>query len=156
MQDCRERGLFTIDLETSTRQTALNEGAQDDERDTYHALSRSLCEEHGIAYGGRPLGQRNPHSSRRTGKPSTWRKGAGDRGVLKPGEYSVDTEQGRYGPIPNAPRNALSGVAELCRGLWRAGYIAKDVRPVRGGATGDRWLRDLTAPVVYSTRFGYT
>jgi hypothetical protein len=42
---------------------------------------------------GRTEAGRSPHSSLRTGKPSTWRRGVGDRGVLKPGEYSVDTEQ---------------------------------------------------------------
>jgi hypothetical protein len=74
---------------------------------------------------------------------------------LKPEEYSVYTEQGPIGPIPNAQRNMLSGVAEIGRGLRRAGYITKGVRPVRRGAAGNRWLRGHTAPVVYSTpRFG--
>src|SRR5258708_23334571 len=43
------------------------------------------CWDHRIAYGGRPLGQRSFHSSRRrhdlsrrTGKPSTGRREAGD------------------------------------------------------------------------------
>ena len=75
---------------------------------------------------------RSPRSSLRTGKPSTWRRGAGGRGVLKPGEYSVDTESRAVMVLnPNVQKNALSGVAEICRGLWRAGYIAKGVRPVR-------------------------
>ena len=36
-----------------------------------------MSPERGIAYGGRPLWQRSPRSSPRTGKPSTWRRGAG-------------------------------------------------------------------------------
>jgi hypothetical protein len=32
----------------------------------------------GIAYGARALGRRSPHSSPGTGKPSTWRRGAGN------------------------------------------------------------------------------
>jgi len=74
---------------------------------------------------------RSPRSSLRTGKPSTWRRGAEDRGVLTPGELPVYTGQGSIGLIPNVPRNMLSGIAEICRGLWRAGYIGKHVRPVR-------------------------
>jgi len=37
-------------------------------------------------------------------------------------------------------------------GLWRAECVTKDACSVRKGATGDRGLRDLTAPVVYSTQ----
>jgi hypothetical protein len=51
---------------------------------------------------------------------------------LKPGEYSVDTESRAVMVLnPNVQKNALSGVAEVCRDPWRAGYIAKGVRPVR-------------------------
>ena len=32
---------------------------------------------------------------------------------------------------PACRETLLSGVAEACRGLWRAGYITKGVRPVR-------------------------
>jgi hypothetical protein len=52
---------------------------------------------------------------------------------------------------PNVPKNALSGVAEVCRDLWRAECVTKGACSVRGGAMGNRWLRDPTAPVVYST-----
>ena len=94
---------------------------------------------------------RSPHSSLRTGKPSTWRRRAGDRGVLKPEEYSVYTEQWPLWSVLSVQKDDLSGLAEVCRGLRRAGYIGKRVRPVRRGAAGDRWLRGHTAPVVYST-----
>ena len=52
---------------------------------------------------------------------------------------------------PSVRKNALSGLAEVCRDLWRAECVTKGACSVRGGATGDRWLRDRTAPVVYST-----
>lgn len=64
--------------QTSSRQAAPNEGAQDDEQGTYSTLPRPMCEEHGIAYRGRPLWQRNPRSSLRAGEPSTRRRGIGD------------------------------------------------------------------------------
>jgi len=94
---------------------------------------------------------RSPRSSRRAGKPSTRQRGAGDRGRPKPGEHSVYTEQGSIGPILIGQKDALSGLAEFCRGLWRAGYIRKRVRPVRREVTGNRRSRDHTAPVAYST-----
>ena len=56
-----------------------------------------------------------------------------------------------FGPIPSVRTDALSRLAEVCRDLWRAECVTKGACSVRGGATGDRWLRDHTAPVVYST-----
>jgi hypothetical protein len=95
---------------------------------------------------------RSPRNSLRTGKPPTWRRGVGDRGVSKPGERSVYTESRAVMVLnPNVPKNALSGVAEVCRDLWRAECVTKGACSVRGGAMGNRWLRDPTAPVVYST-----
>jgi class 3 adenylate cyclase len=41
--------------------------------------------------------------------------------------------------------------ARLRHGLWRAECVTKGVCSVRRGATGDRWLRGHTTPVVYST-----
>ena len=45
---------------------------------------------HGIAYGARALWRRSPHSSPRTGKPSTWRRGTGnltpDKGGMRNAE----------------------------------------------------------------------
>ena len=44
------------------------------------------------------------------------------------------------------------GAADRLRhGLWRAECVTKGACSVRRGATGDRGLRDPTAPVVYST-----
>jgi hypothetical protein len=51
---------------------------------TYVALVRLIVTEHGISYGGRPLGKRSAHSNRegyvspgRMGEPSTGRRGTG-------------------------------------------------------------------------------
>ena len=41
------------------------------------ARERSFTGKHGIAYGARALWRRSSRSSPRTGKPSTWRRGAG-------------------------------------------------------------------------------
>ena len=41
--------------------------------------------------------------------------------------------------------------ARIRHGLWRAECVTKGACSVRGGATGDRWLRGHTTPVVYST-----
>ena len=59
------------------RWTVRNDLTQGNGRDTYVALSRLANEECGIAYGTRVLWRRSPRSSPRTGKPSTWRRGAG-------------------------------------------------------------------------------
>jgi hypothetical protein len=59
------------------RRTVGNDPTQGNGRDTYVALSRLANEECGIAYGTRVLWRRSPRSSPRTGKPSTWRRGAG-------------------------------------------------------------------------------
>jgi hypothetical protein len=53
-------------------------------RERKGCLSRAIkfprCKR-GIAYGARALWLRSPHSSPRTGKPSTWRRGAGVQGA---------------------------------------------------------------------------
>jgi hypothetical protein len=51
-----------------------------DERTTYEVLARTQATEYGIAYGGRPLWQRNSHSTQRTGKPFTRGRGVGSSG----------------------------------------------------------------------------
>jgi len=51
---------------------------------------------------------------------------------LKPGEYSVDTESRAVMVlIPSVQRDALSGVAEVCRDLWRAECVTKGACSVR-------------------------
>ena len=63
--------------ETSARRALANEANQGDERGTYIVLARRSVWEFGIAYGARALWRRSPHSSQRTGKPSTGRRGTG-------------------------------------------------------------------------------
>ena len=46
----------------------------------------------------------------------------------------------------------LGAVARFRFGLWRAECVTKNACSVRGGATGDRGLRDPMAPVFYSAR----
>ena len=41
------------------------------------ALERPMSTERGMAYGGRPLWSRSPHSSPSRGKPGTWRRRTG-------------------------------------------------------------------------------
>jgi hypothetical protein len=102
---------------------------------------------------GRMRTGRSPRRSLRTDKARPRGEGGQEAEVFSSRGNTLWTQStGRYGPIPSVQRNMLSGVAEICRGLRRAGYIAKGVRPVRRGTAGNRWLRGHTAPVVYSTR----
>ena len=65
-------------------------------------------------------------------------------GCLKQGQANAGHRRG--------DRQFKIGAADRFRyGLWRAECVTKGACSVRGGATGDRGLRDLTAPVVYST-----
>ena len=50
---------------------------QEDERTTYRVLLQEKATEHGMPYGSRGLWARNARSSRRVGKPRTWRRGVG-------------------------------------------------------------------------------
>ena len=71
---------------------------------------------------------------------------------------TVATNEGkRTSGIDGGPPRTFTGikvgaVARFRYGLWRAECVTKGACSVRGGATGDRGLRDLTAPVVYSTK----
>jgi len=54
-----------------------NDSIQGDEWDAYVTLERSAPTERGIAYRTRVPRRRSPRSSRRTGEPSTGRRGTG-------------------------------------------------------------------------------
>jgi hypothetical protein len=63
---------------TSEGRTGGNEPSERNERATYIMLERTALAKHGIAYRTRVPWQRSSHSSPRTGKPSTWRRGTGN------------------------------------------------------------------------------
>src|SRR6266705_3049183 len=56
---------------------APNGGEQRDECVAYGSLERIISTERGIAYEGRPLGQRNAHSTQKSGKLMTRGRGVG-------------------------------------------------------------------------------
>ena len=93
----------------------------------------STCREYSISGVGK-----TPKDSK-----CAWRTVAPNEGKRTPG---IDGE-----PSRTFTGIKVGAVARLRYGLWRAECVTKGACSVRGGATGDRWLRDPTAPVVYST-----
>ena len=99
---------------------------------TGHLQSRSkrpMLTERGIAYGGRPLGQRSPRSSRRRGKPGTWRRRTGDRlacAVRCPSGHRPKQRRGQ-------PRQLVPACWAWITGEPGA---VKAARPVREGGDG--------------------
>jgi hypothetical protein len=103
----------------------------------------------------------SPRSSRKDGQSRL--QGEGGQEIdrfLKP-EESVDTDaKADKAWLPGVQRKLyrwsreqieVDEAARLRYDLWRAECVTKGARSVQGGATGDRWLRDPTAFVVYST-----
>ena len=95
-----------------------------------------MSPERGIAYGGRPLWQPSPRSSPRTGKPSTWRRGAGGFDGIQQG-----------GTQDEKRRNCTERHTH-----WRAGCAERRTSGSEGGrrksASGNR----SNSPAAYPTQ----
>src|SRR6266852_5972174 len=74
---CRHHQEATEPGKASGRQAVRNDLTEGTGRGTYGVLARLTSRERGIAYGPRGLRRRSPHSSPRSGKPATWRRGTG-------------------------------------------------------------------------------
>jgi hypothetical protein len=99
--------------ERSARWASRNDLDQGGERGAYVALETSGLRKRGIAYGTRVLRRRSPHSSRRrhdrprrTGKPSTGRRGSPRK------RARADSWHELAGQVPTRPRRGGTRDAE--------------------------------------------
>jgi hypothetical protein len=86
----------------------------------------------------------------RSGKP---RKAAMVPGGRLPQSRASERQASMGGPSRTFTGIKVGMVVRFRHGLWRAECVTKGAWSGRGRVTGDRGLKDLTAPVVYSTRW---
>src|SRR6266446_5724854 len=126
---------------------------------------RTLVTEHGIPYGGRPLGQRRLRSTPRMGKPCTWGRESGtsvDRrgGMQNAGNYNLTVDYpGTWSTrAATAAFSALRVITSSMRGNSMTTLAGGPREPrawklasvVRGGAVG-KGLYSSTSLAAYST-----